>query len=267
MVFMTSLFRNILFILAISFAFSAQSAEIFGSYANGCIRGAQPLGRSSLYQSVIYGKGRNYGHPDLISYIEDLALKLKKAKLPGLLVGDLSLRYGGPFGSSSSHGSHNTGLDVDIPFDSSTPRKSAKELENPRDIYIVDRKQRPTKNFTQNHLKLIYYAANDDRVERIFVAPGIKREICSLYRGDDRSWIGKLRPWFGHRAHMHVRLKCPVNSKECIPQAKVPKGDGCGEELMSWFEPPKRQTGTTTVVKKKVKKELPSQCLTVLKGN
>lgn len=260
-------FRAIFFLFAVSVTISTHGAEIFGSYANGCIRGAQPLGKSSLYQTLIYGKGRNYGHPDLISYIEDLALRLNKAKLPGLLVGDLSLRYGGPFGRGSAHGSHNTGLDVDIPFDSSTPRKTVSELRNPRDIYIVDRKQRPTKNFTQNHLKLIYFAANDDRVERIFIAPGIKREICNLYKGADRNWLGKLRPWFGHRAHMHVRLKCPVNSKDCIPQAKVPKGDGCGAELMSWFEPPKRQTGTTTVVKKKVKKELPSQCLTVLKGD
>ena len=247
-------------------SFSVNAAEIFGGYANGCIRGAQELSSADNFQIQVWGQGRNYGHPELISYIQSLAKRVSHNKLPNLLVGDLSNRYGGPFGQGSSHGSHNTGLDVDISFDSSSPKKSAQELANPKDVYLVDTKQRPTKNFDINKVKLIYLAAIDNRVERIFVAPGIKRGLCQSFKGDDRSWLSKIRPWFGHRAHMHVRLKCPKDSPNCIAQAPVPKGDGCGEELASWFEPPKSvaKDQKPKVVKKP--KVLPVQCKAVLSG-
>ena len=95
-------------------------------------------------------------------------------------------------------------------------------MSHPKDVYLVDSKQRPTKNFDINKVKLIYLAAIDDRVERIFVAPGIKRGLCQSFKGKDRSWLSKIRPWFGHRAHMHVRLKCPKDSPNCIAQDPVP---------------------------------------------
>lgn len=246
--------------------FNVQAAEIFGGYANGCIRGAQELTSGTNYQVQEWGQGRNYGHPELISYIQRLANRLEKINLPNLLIGDLSKRYGGPFGQGSAHGSHNTGLDVDISFDFATPRKSKYELSHPQEIYIVNKKQEPTKFFDERRAKLIYLAATDPRVERIFVAPGIKRSLCKVFKGNDRSWLSKLRPWFGHRAHMHVRLKCPQDSPECISQAPVPAGDGCGAELASWFEPPKPTSGSSNPVPKK-KKILPYQCQAVLKGH
>ena len=45
----------------------------------------------------------------------------------------------------------------------------------------------------------------------------------------------KLRPWFGHDAHFHIRLRCPDDGKQCSPQAPIPAGDGCGKELDWWF--------------------------------
>lgn len=247
-------------------SFSVNAAEIYGSYANGCIRGAQELRPADNFQIQVWGQGRNYGHPELISYVNTLAKRVTHNKLPSLLVGDLSLRYGGPFGKGSSHGSHNTGLDVDISFDSSSPRKSSYELSHPKDVYLVDSKQRPTKNFDINKVKLIYLAAIDDRVERIFVAPGIKRGLCQSFKGKDRSWLSKIRPWFGHRAHMHVRLKCPKDSPNCIAQDPVPAGDGCGYELASWFEPPKPVAKSQKPKTAKKPKVLPAQCKAVLRG-
>ena len=71
---------------------------------------------------------------------------------------------------------------------------------------------------------------------RIFVNPAIKQRLC-LDAGADRAWLHKVRPWFGHRAHMHVRLRCPAGSLECQEQDTPPPGDGCGAELASWFVP------------------------------
>lgn len=238
--------------------------EIFGSYNNGCIRGAKAFEEGTGYQIQKWGPGRSYAHPDTIDYVHKLVAKAKKAGLPDLLIGDMSKRYGGPFGNGSSHGSHQIGLDVDISFDFATPKKTEYQLANPKDVYIVDTKQHRTANFSSDHVGLLYLAAQDSRVERIFVAPGIKRELCNLYKGQDTKWLRKLRPWFGHRGHFHVRLACPSDSPFCKHQKAVPEGDGCGEELQSWFKPPKPSDHTKPV--KPPKKILPEQCNLVLQG-
>lgn len=247
-------------------AAAGMGAEIFGSYANGCIRGAVELKDGENYQVQHWGPGRTYAHPSMLSYLHDLVQKAEQYRLPPLLLGDLSKRYGGSFGGKSAHGSHQIGLDADISFDFSSPRKSAKELADPKDIYLVDAKGNPTEHFTRERVALIYLAADDPRVQRIFVAPGIKRTLCRLYDRDGYStaWLHKVRPWFGHRGHMHVRLYCPDDSKECVPQAEAPEGDGCGAELDSWFEPPKPSSGNKP--KPKPKKVPPKQCAAVLKG-
>ena len=103
-------------------------------------------------------------------------------------------------------------------------------------------------------------AAEDNDVTRIFVNPAIKQQLC-LDAGNDRQWLRKVRPWFQHRAHMHVRLRCPAGSLECEDQAPPPAGDGCGAELQSWFEPPK--PGSTPPVKK-TPPPLPPSCQALL---
>ena len=234
-------------------------AQVIGEYGNGCIKGAVPLQSGSYYQVQQWsGSGRNYGHPQLIDYLKTLIKKAHQEHLPNLLIGDLSKPYGGSFGSKSSHGSHQSGLDVDISFDFATPRKTAYELSHPKDVYIVTTKGEITSNFDENRVKLIYLAASDPRVERIFVSPGIKRYLCKLYENQDRAWLSKLRPWFGHRGHMHVRLSCPLDSPLCVAQKQPPKGDGCGYEVESWFMPPVKAKNTKKP--KKVKKVLPKQC-------
>ena len=48
--------------------------------------------------------------------------------------------------------------------------------------------------------------------------------------------MDKVRPWYGHDDHIHVRLKCPANSPHCRKQPPVPGGDGCGDkDLAFWF--------------------------------
>jgi len=55
--------------------------------------------------------------------------------------------------------------------------------------------------------------------------------------GPDRAWLAKVRPWWGHAEHFHVRLACPPEAHECKSQRPVPPGDGCGHELDFWFKP------------------------------
>ncbi len=72
---------------------------------------------------------------------------------------------------------------------------------------------------------------------RIFASPAIKKELCAT-AGTDRAWLRKIRPWYGHDDHMHVRLACPPGISGCVDQALPPPGDGCGKDLAWWFRPP-----------------------------
>src|SRR5262249_13644056 len=47
--------------------------------------------------------------------------------------------------------------------------------------------------------------------------------------------LDKVRPWWGHDYHFHVRIVCPSDSPDCKPQPQPPADDGCGHELDEWF--------------------------------
>ena len=49
--------------------------------------------------------------------------------------------------------------------------------------------------------------------------------------GKDRAWLGKVRPWWNHHYHFHVRLACPPGMDGCENQKAVAGDDGCGQEL------------------------------------
>ncbi len=54
-------------------------------------------------------------------------------------------------------------------------------------------------------------------MQRIFVNAAIKKALCREAKGD-RSWLAKIRPWYGHDYHFHIRMRCPPGSSECKGQ-------------------------------------------------
>ena len=90
--------------------------------------------------------------------------------------------------------------------------------------------------WTEAHARLIKRAASYPEVARIFVHPPIKAELCKWAKGD-RSWLAKVRPYFGHNYHFHIRINCPKGSTTCKnqPHAAPKDGTGCGEELAYWM--------------------------------
>ena len=209
---------------------------VIGSTSNGCVGGAQGLAREGTgYVSIRRSRNRYYGHPDLLALIRDLgkALSLRTDQL--MMVGDLSQPRGGLM--SSSHRSHQNGLDADIWFRLASSAWSASrehpEERDPRSMVSPDG-SRLSDAWGEHQAFLIRTAAEDRRVDRIFVNPAIKRGLCQSARGD-RGWLRKLRPWWRHDAHFHVRLRCPPGSPACEQQDPLPAGDGCGKELAWWF--------------------------------
>ncbi|HEY1258238.1 MAG TPA: penicillin-insensitive murein endopeptidase, partial [Stellaceae bacterium] len=59
--------------------------------------------------------------------------------------------------------------------------------------------------------------------------------------GTDSAWLAKIRPWWGHRTHFHLRLACPAGEAQCRGQPPPLFGDGCGKELAWWFTPAARR--------------------------
>ena len=90
------------------------------------------------------------------------------------------------------------------------------------------------KRWNKSYEKLLYHAAKFPNVQRLLVHPGIKKKLCETVRGD-RSWLNKVRPYYGHHYHFHVRLFCQSGSVNCKKQASTGTDLGCGKKLDWWF--------------------------------
>jgi len=256
-------------------------ARAIGSYAKGCLAGGASLPPDGpTWQAMRLSRNRNWGHPELIDYLQDLAADAPKVGWNGLLVGDLAQPRGGPM--LSGHASHQIGLDADIWLTEMPKQRLSREqreeisaismLIGPLDVKGADRRVDP-KKWTDTHARLIRRAASDKRVARIFVNPTIKKALCDFEKSRDRAWLRKIRPWWGHHYHFHVRLACPAGSAGCKDQNPPPPGDGCGQHLTYWLsdEPwvpknPPKPGEKPKVVKKRpmALAALPNECRKVL---
>jgi penicillin-insensitive murein endopeptidase len=251
---------------------SHQTSAAFGSYAKGCVAGAEQLPESGpTWQAMRLSRGRNWGHPELIDMVKKLSqFAAQQPGWNGLYVGDLSQPRGGPM--LTGHRSHQIGLDADIwmlpPNSLSLTRKQRENISS-----ISTRRAKGAyvnSAWTRSHHQIIKAAAKDPRTARIFVFPGAKVQMCADEKGD-RSYLRKIRPWYGHHYHFHVRLACPKGARGCRDQNPPPGGDGCAD-AREWqaniLNPPKPKPGKPAAPRKArrelVLADLPAQCKAVL---
>src|SRR5205085_2413179 len=161
-------------------------ARSIGLYSHGCLAGgiALPINGKS-WQVMRLSRNRNWGHPELIAFLERLADKAPKiSNWPGILVGDMSQPRGGPM--LTGHASHQVGLDADIWL---TPapdyQLSRNEREDMSAVMMVrsDRLDIEPSAWTPRHLAVIRDAALEPRVQRIFVNAAIKKALCREAKG------------------------------------------------------------------------------------
>lgn len=247
-----------------------------GNYSKGCMAGGVQLAETGpTWQAMRLSRNRNWGHPELIDYIQKLsAFAATQPGWAGLYVGDLSQPRGGPM--RTGHVSHQVGLDVDIwalpPTRLNLTRAERESLSS-----ISLRRQSgafTNENFTRGHHEVIKAAALDPRTARIFIFPGAKVRMCKEERGD-KSWLRKVRPLHGHHYHFHIRLKCPEGERNCVAQDPPPPGDGC-DEAQVWVNnilnppPPQPPDPNAPPPKKPVSQltmaDLPEQCIAVLQS-
>ncbi|CUH84507.1 Penicillin-insensitive murein endopeptidase precursor [Thalassovita mediterranea] len=254
---------------------SDQTPHAYGSYAKGCLAGGVELPETGpTWQAMRLSRNRNWGHPDTIDFLKDLSrAAAKQPGWEGIYVGDLSQPRGGPM--LSGHRSHQMGLDADIWM--LPPKRlnlSRAERENLSSISMRRANGAyVNSDWTPQHHEVMKAAASDPRVARIFVFPGAKVQMCKDAKGD-RSWLRKIRPWWGHHYHFHVRLHCPEGMKGCVDQTPVPAGDGC-DAAEEWVQdilfPPPPKPVDPNAPKPKPKGPLtlaglPAQCVNVLQS-
>ena len=248
---------------------STGDPRIFGSYAKGCIAGAVGLPPDGDdYQAMRLSRHRTFGHPALVAWIERLAIDAHAAGWPGLLVGDMGQARGGPL--NGGHASHQIGLDVDLwltPEPGHVLDIDERERLSAVSMLRPDSRSLDPARFDQRQIALIETAANEPDVERIFVHPAIKQALCAA-AGNDRTWLRKVRPWWGHDDHIHVRLSCPQSQPDCRPQEPPPPGDGCGGELAWWLsdEPWQKPAVPPPPKPPLTLADLPARCADVLRA-
>ncbi|KPQ08808.1 MAG: penicillin-insensitive murein endopeptidase MepA [Rhodobacteraceae bacterium HLUCCA09] len=258
---------------------SRERAEAIGSYAKGCAAGLVQLPETGpTWQAMRLSRNRNWGHPEAIAFIVDLSEFATRVGWKGLYVGDISQPRGGPM--TSGHQSHQIGLDIDIWMKPATRLDlSRAQRESLSSISVRSVDQRAVNgNWTRAHHEILKRAAQDSRVDRVFVTPPVKIEMCKTARRSDRDWMQKIRPIYGHHYHFHVRLKCPGGNRACETQrptvSELSKGgDGCDDTLMWWvtdyLNPPKVQKPAEPAPKRRSARDytladLPRQCQQVL---
>ncbi|GGE52196.1 penicillin-insensitive murein endopeptidase [Actibacterium pelagium] len=263
---------------------SRQQPAAIGTYARGCAAGLEQLAETGpTWQAMRLSRNRNWGHPETIDFIQRLSREATRHGWKGLYIGDISQPRGGP--ATSGHRSHQIGLDIDIWM---LPPKRLNLTRNDREKISSlnirsDDQRRVNDNWTSAHAAILKAAALDPAVDRIFVTAPAKVEMCKTATRQDKKWLQKIRPLYGHNTHFHVRLKCPEGSTNCKTQtptvANLSKGgDGCDETLRWWvtdyLKPPKVPKSAKPAKPAPRKKhpreytmaELPRQCQSVLKS-
>lgn len=240
---------------------SAGPARSIGLPGSGCVQGAVVLPqRDRRYVQVHPERKRDFGHPDLIAYLRDVAAAANKQKLGPLYIGDLGQPRGGP--TPTGHRSHQNGLDVDVWY--GPPAKPIVPGKSTTPPSVVDLRTNAMLPAWNRHAAgLLELAASRPAVDRIFVHAAVKRALCQdkTKRGP---WLGRIRPWWGHQDHFHVRLRCPAGSPDCTAQPALPPGDGCDASLNWWLSPDAKKTAAKRGPPGEGAPAMPEYCESVL---
>jgi penicillin-insensitive murein endopeptidase len=252
---------------------SSQPAQPFGGYARGCQAGAEQLAETGpTWQAMRLSRNRNWAQPETLDFVRDISrFAATQDGWKGLYVGDMSQPRGGPM--LTGHRSHQTGLDIDIWM--LPPERLDLTRQEREDLSSISMRRASgafvNDNWTPQHEAILRATASDPRVARIFVFPGAKVAMCNSATGD-RSWLNKVRPWWGHHYHFHVRLNCPAGDAGCTNQAPPPPGDGC-DDAQGWVNrilnpaPPDPNAPPPAPRRELTMANLPGQCLAVLNAN
>jgi len=240
-------------------------ARSIGYYWRGCLAGAKALpvdGES--WQVVRLSRNRMWGNPAMISFLERFSRKAKAEGVwNGILVGDISQPRGGPM--LTGHASHQVGLDADVwltPMPDHTLSREEREEMSAVNMVTDDGLSVDRAHWSEAQAGIIKAAAEEPEVDRIFVNAAIKKALCETHKGEP--WMNKVRAYWGHNYHFHIRIKCPAGETTCEPQDPLPPGDGCDKSLNWWFTDEALHPARSRPKPPITMAQLPPECRTVV---
>ena len=250
---------------------SIGKAMAIGYYPRGCLQGGVELPVDGPNWEVMrLSRNRNWGHPELIHFLKKFAPPPPRPPA-GTASWSATWRSRAAARCRSATLSHQIGLDVDIWFMPKPDRVLTQGRAREDLGHQSGRRRRKhinPKMWTPAHAAFIRTAAEQPDVERVLVNAAIKKELCDMQGEKHPSWMDKVRPWYGHHDHIHVRLKCPADLPNCRAQPPVPGDAGCADkDLAFWFSdkvlhpkpgPPAKAPKPLTMA------DMPPACKTVL---
>src|SRR5487761_2463398 len=158
-------------------------AMAIGYYPRGCLQGGVELPVDGpTWQVMRLSRNRNWGHPELVKFLERFAPLVAKATgWHGILVGDMAQPRGGPL--PFGHMNHQIGLDVDVwltPMPAHVLSKEQREKMAPLNLVAPDWKHVNPKTWTPAEIAFIRTAAEQPEVERVLINAAIKQQMCEL---------------------------------------------------------------------------------------
>lgn len=222
----------VLILMLSNLAWSQENSTPVGFYSKGSILNSWELTpEGDGYMRLFLLRDRGYGSRELVTMIAGAGADMHKisAGRDRLQVGDLGALNGGVI---SRHGSHQNGLDVDLTYYRVNGiEQNQNQINGFAEVFVKNKKL--SKNFDiERNWELLKALHRHGKVQRIFVDEVIKKELCRFAKksrdlDSNVEVLRSLRPYPNHADHMHVRLACPVNTPECVPQEETPVGAGC----------------------------------------
>jgi|SRR6266568_54660 len=162
---------------------SLGKAMAIGYYPRGCLQGGVELPTTGqTWQVMRLSRNRNWGHPDLVKFLERFApLAAEATGWKRILIGDMAQPRGGPL--PFGHKSHQIGLDVDIwlmPMPDRVLSQEERENISASDVVAADGKHVDDKIWSLADVAFIRTAAEQPEVERVLVNAAIKKNSAVL---------------------------------------------------------------------------------------
>ena len=213
------------------------AARSIGYYTSGCLAGgvALPI-NGKTWQVMRLSRNRNWGHPNLIKFLERFAEKAPKV--------------GWQRTAGRRHGAAARRPDADRPLEPSgraRRRHLAHADAGPRadapgargDDGDQHRRRRlegrePDRSGRRRISRCSRPPRRTRRSSACWSIPAIKKALCRDVTGD-RSWLHKVRPVYGHNYHFHIRIGCPAGRRAASRSRRRRPTKAAARISTAWF--------------------------------
>lgn len=224
--------KYLTFIFLFSSALAHGSSAI-GSYNSGrLLNGVELPSEGAGFMRLFLEHNHGWGTLEMINTLVQTGMTMSEL-YPGrgrMQVEDISGEYGGRI---EGHGSHQNGLDADITYFRVDGVEHDPMFGQKYGVSMVVGETISPLFDSQRNWDVVKALHQHGKVQRIFMDQVIKNELCRYARSINDfnvEILRSIRHVDNHQDHMHVRLRCPEDDKQCRSQAEVPGGSGCPRE-------------------------------------